>query len=266
MIIDAHAYVFPPSYNMKYLRSVEDCYKLKALSAGTIADAVLQADHSGTDKLLISGIADNTRNALMVNQFVEDSVKADPERLMGLACINPDIYDAEDLLNDALQRGFVGIMLQPGFQNVKLNSPKAMTLFEMAYEKTPIFIHLNGDDADETRLNRLKLALRSYRNMDWIISNSGSFDWMRSILDDLSALGARIVTSGMVEFMGVEETRKIIDLFGADNIIYGSCFPMRDMKQEIKLLESVPMTDAEHEKIFGENILGIFKKYEQKQD
>lgn len=261
MIIDAHAYVFPPSYNMKYLRSVEEYYNRKALSAGTVADALVHADDSGTDKLLISGVADNTRSALSANQFVEESVKANPERLIGLACINPDVYNTEELINDAISRGFRGIMLQADFQGIRLNSPKAMTLFEVVYEKMPIFIHINGSQADETELNRLKLALRTYRNMDWIISCDGSFEWLRAIGEDLALLGARIVTSGMVSSLGVDETRRIIDLMSAENIIYGSCFPMNDMKSELELLNSVPMTDAEREKIFGGNIMEIFKKY-----
>jgi predicted TIM-barrel fold metal-dependent hydrolase len=60
--------------------------------------------------------------------------------------------------------------------------------------------------------------------------------------------------------MSQEQFLKYIDAFGADRILYGSDFPVWDLKEEADFFNTLPLKAEDREKIAYKNAEKVLKK------
>lgn len=261
MIIDGHVHIYPPSIAAKAIMNIENQYDCKAASDGKIETALRQADEAGIDKMIINSVATIAKQVPVINKFIGETVNAHPDRLIGFATVHPDCPDLEEMIDAIVKAGFSGIKLHPDFQHFFLNSPKAMRMFDAIAGRLPVLIHIGDKTLEYSRPYRLVVVLRNFPNLDVIAAHLGGWSVWGSCADELAYNGAYVDTSSSIRFIGPERTRELIDLFGADKVIFGTDYPMANMKSEIEQFNSVPMTDEERKMILGDNLINLLNKY-----
>jgi predicted TIM-barrel fold metal-dependent hydrolase len=79
---------------------------------------------------LVHGFRSNMLGALVPNEFVADHVRRHPDRMLGIAGIDPLAPDAIDELERARSLGLVGVSISPSAQGFHAANSSAMRLYE----------------------------------------------------------------------------------------------------------------------------------------
>lgn len=59
------------------------------------------------------------------------------------------------------------------------------------------------------------------------------------------------------------QVRELIDIFGADHVLFGTDYPMWNPQDELEKLQLVPMTGEERELILHGNMERLLAKYQR---
>jgi len=135
MIIDAHA----------HLREGQ----------GEVADFIAAMDEVGIDKACVSNIVRNAlQNPDEINRFVFDAVQRYPDRLIGFACLLPQLADSDKLLERYVRDyGMKGLKLHPPIQDFSPTDPSIFPVVEKAIElDIPILFHTGPIFVERARL------------------------------------------------------------------------------------------------------------------
>jgi len=135
MIIDAHA----------HLRDGQ----------GDVSVFIAAMDENGIDKACVSNLV---RNALQkpdeINRYIFDAVQRYPDRLIGFACILPQLANAANLLELYVREyGMKGLKLHPPIQDFSPADPSIFPVVEKAIElDIPILFHTGPIFVERARL------------------------------------------------------------------------------------------------------------------
>lgn len=62
-----------------------------------------------------------------------------------------------------------------------------------------------------------------------------------------------------MKFYGLEQTRKILHMFGADQLIFGTDYPEGNYEEYFSILDQMDFTNGDMKKITNKNIESILK-------
>jgi hypothetical protein len=219
---------------------------------------VRSMDRCGIDAFVFSSFAAVHGETRAGNQEAADWVTEYPDRLYAYVVVNPN--DPEGSLADVTRylRGgtnFVGLKLHCHLHGAQLHDHGYVKCLAFANENDlPVLVHGGGqDDWDGTCLQ--------YPNANFIMAHACLWD---GVDRDGIALYERVRTipnlyvdvCGSAAYRG--SLRKLIDLVGADKILYGSDFPMFDFAWELGRVTLAEVSEDEKRSICGENARRIF--------
>jgi hypothetical protein len=110
----------------------------------------LRADH-GPDALndqlgcvdvaLIHGFRSRMLDANIPNQYIAELVSRQPDRLIGIAGIDPLVSDSTEELKNSIEMGLAGITISPSMQGIHPTHSSAMKIYETCSDKgMPVFV------------------------------------------------------------------------------------------------------------------------------
>jgi hypothetical protein len=217
-------------------------------------------DRCGIAAIVVSSFAAIHGETRAGNQEAADWVAEYPDRLYAYVVVNPN--DPEGTLADVTRflRGgtnFVGLKLHCYLHGAQLHDRGYAKCLAFASENDlPVLVHGGGkDDWDGMCLQ--------YPNANFIMAHACLWD---GVDRDGIALYERVRTTpnlyvdvcGSAAYRG--SLRKLIDLVGADKILYGSDFPMFDFAWELGRVTLADITDEEKRLICGENARRLFRR------
>lgn len=224
-------------------------------------------------EILVNGLlgynvrpGNNAEVVSLVNDFTRDVVKGKPGRFFGLCFINPAL--PESVVAEELDR----CLSIPEFRGVKLEldvncrDRKLDIVMQKADEyKVPVLHHAwylnpweNPDDRNQ--LNRSEprdvadLAQR-FPSVTIIMAHMEGSN-IRGILDIAELGNVFVDTSGSQPFSGTLEFA--IKELGADRILFGSDFPIRDLASQMGRILGTPLSRPDQEAVMFKNAQRIF--------
>lgn len=261
MIIDAHAHIFPNKIAAKAVAGIGQFYPdLKMHLDGTAETLINIGAEAGIDRFIVQSVATTPEQVESINNFIARSVQKYPDKFIGFAAMHPDYPDVEKEIDRAVSLGLKGVKIHPDFQKFCIDDPKAMKLYEVLEGRLPILIHTGDSRYQWSKPSRLVSVLEAFPKLDVIAAHFGGWsEW-----DDAAAvLGGKrlwVDTSSSLYAVSPQRARELINIFGAENVLFGTDYPMWEPKPELEMIDKIDLTPREREMIFHENaerLLGL---------
>lgn len=254
MIIDAHAHIFPDKIAEKASVSIGKFYDLPMRYNGTVKELIEMGERCGIDKFVVQSVATTEAQVESINTFIAECVSENPDKLIGFATIHPNYHDIKGEIERAVSLGLRGVKIHPDFQHFNIDDEKALKIYEVIEGKLPILIHTGDFRYEYSKPHRIVKVLDMFPKLDVICAHFGG--WSEWDMAEKCLFGRRIYvdTSSSLYDMTPERAKEAIDCFGADNVFFGTDYPMWDAKEELEMFSKIPLTEEEREKILYKNI------------
>ena len=252
MIIDMHAHIYPEKIADKAVNSICDFYSIPMYGRGTIPDLLEKGKAAGVSKFLVHSTATKPEQVNHINDFIMASCNTN-EELIGFGTLHPGMTDSYDEVTRVIKGGLKGIKLHPDFQTFNIDDPDAYHLYEACENRIPILIHMGDYRYDYSRPDKLAKILELFPKLTVIAAHFGGWSRWQESFDVLAGKQLYMDTCSSLEFIDGQMVRKFVDKHGADKFFFGTDYPMWDIKKELEIFDSLPLTDNEKELILGRN-------------
>jgi predicted TIM-barrel fold metal-dependent hydrolase len=214
-------------------------------------------DRAGVERAVVSTvdefIAVSNREG---NDEILRAVSAHPDRLTGLAAVNPWFREkgvAE--LSRCLEAGLSGLKLNSHLQGFVLSDPLVHPLVETCRRfAVPLYAH-TGTPVVAEPFQLAELA-RTFPDVPMVLGHMGYTDfWYDAVPAALQAENIYLETS-LIDIMNI---RTAIEKVGAERILFGSDFPESDLSLELEKMSLVEMNDDDRRRILGENAAKLWR-------
>jgi predicted TIM-barrel fold metal-dependent hydrolase len=235
-------------------------------------------DRAGVEKCVLLGwYWENQATCDLQNRWLIDFVQAYPDRLLGFAAVQPGAKQlALDSLERALDSGLCGIgELFPQAQGYAFSDPYFERIIEIAIDRNaPINLHVTDPLIVTTMATKatpledfVQLAKR-FPAAKLILAHWGGglpfYELNRQLRTILQNVSYDCAASPLLYSSRI--FRQVIDLVGADRVLYGSDYPLLvypreqttpEFKRFLNEVVSAGLTAEEQEKVLGENLLRL---------
>lgn len=279
MIIDFHTHIHPPWLRPRreeFLRRDATFGELFASPKARMATAerlIRRMDEDGVDVSVVMGIGwTDIDLARAANDYLVDAVTKHPDRLVGLACVNPGWGTAAvQEVRRCVDSGLRGIgELHPHTQGYDLGDQETMApLMEIASEHGLIVtthssepVGHNYPGKGTTYPEVLWRFIRNFSDVSIVCAHWGGglplYGLMPEVKDGLSRTYFDSAATTLLYDAQVFET--VASIVGAERILMGSDYPLVRARKVIGQVESSALSQSEKDQIVGGNakrLLGI---------
>ncbi len=258
-ICDAHAHIFPEKISQKAVSSIGSFYDIPMTFKNATADELIESGNQiGVTHYLVCSTATVHHQVESINSFIIQECRLHPE-FIGFGTLHPDYDNIENEVKRIMDSGLKGIKIHPDFQRFYIDEDKAFKIYEAIEGKLPILIHMGDPRYDYSRPKRLENIMKAFPKLDVFAAHLGGYERWDEAVTCLFGKNIHFDSSSSLEFMSAEYARDIIRGFGADNIFFGTDFPMWDHFSEVQRFMKLNLSDDENKKILSGNFKRFFK-------
>ena len=271
MIIDYHVHITPPDIikDWRRIAEKEDYFKLLSESPvnkfATAEDIVEELDRTRVDKAVIFGFGFKDMGLCKyVNDYVIESVKKYPDKLIGYMSIMPKSKDLEKEMDRCMDKGLCGVgELFPYGQEFDITNPVEMkNLAHLSIERDlPVMLHVNepvghyyAGKTDTTPVKASEFAAK-FPDLKVIFAHWGGglifYEMMPEIRAQNKNVYYDIAATPFLYDKAIYRVAKEMGLL--DKILFATDYPLIPMDQYIKDVEDSGLSLEDQYKIFGEN-------------
>ena len=279
MIIDFHTHVFPPQIkkNRKKYIELDPCFAIlysepKAKIA-TADELIASMDKAGVDVSVITNIGWTTHElCLETNDYIMESVARYPERLIGFGAVQPQSPEgAVAEIERCAKAGLKGIgEMRPDIQLLDLTDEMLMAPFVEALKKHKLILLTHAsepvghDYAGKGIItpDLLYSFITSFPDLTIVCAHWGGGLPFYALMPEVKKAMANVFfdTAASPLLYTSEIYNQVIQLVGADRILFGSDYPLLEQKRLIEEVKALKL-DGETEKLIlsgnAQRLLGI---------
>lgn len=253
-IIDAHAHIFPRKVAEKAVAGIGSFYQeLEMHCDGTAETLVKIGKEAGIERFIVQSVATTPGQVESINNFIARSVREYPDNFIGFAAMHPDYPDIEKEIDRAVSLGLRGVKIHPDFQQFCIDDDRAMKIYEIIEGRLPILIHTGDSRYQWSKPARLVKVLESFPKLDVIAAHFGGWSEWDDAAKSLGGKRLWVDTSSSLYAMSPARARELIDIFGVENVLFGTDYPMWQPKPELEMLAKIDLTETEREMILHKN-------------
>ena len=264
-IFDAHTHTYPEILSVRATANLGKFYGIDIGRTGTVNDLMQSSREAGVVGFLILGVATNARQVHKVNEAIAEDVdiaKRSGFHAYGYAAIHQDTEDFEEEIDYAVSVGLCGTKIHPDIQGVDIDDERLFPLYEILSARSlPICLHM-GDDRAEYRFSepkKLARVLDMFPRLPVLATHLGGYRSWDEAAEYLA--GRKTVTydiSSALWAMTPEFARHQIDVLGAENVMFGTDYPIIDAAGYLKMFDQIKLTSAERDMILWDNAARYF--------
>ena len=260
-VIDAHCHIYPEKIAAKAVEGIGNFYDLRMSERGTAADMLERGEKSGIDRFIIFSVATKPSQVTSINEFIAKEVSISHGKMIGLGTIHPDSADLRGDIHRIEDLGLRGIKIHPDFQKFKLDDYRYLKAYEIcSAAQLPVLIHTGDKRYDFSNPNRMKPVLECFPELTFIGAHFGGWSIWEQAAEELNGYPNFLVDcSSSFYALDKKTAKRLIRLYGADKILFGSDYPMWEANKELEYLFSLGLESTECEKILHFNAEKIFK-------
>jgi uncharacterized protein len=273
LIIDVHSHIFPP----------EICRDRELFFPGEPAFELLYRDHKKSPLTTAEGLIeamdrDGVRASMTFgfpwkqsdlirrsNDYILEAVQRYPDRLLGLACVNPELPGAVKEAERCLGGGLKGLGELASYLNGESSSwlESMKPLAALANDrKVPLLLHTN-EPVGHAYPGKARLPfwdiyelIKLFPKVTFILAHwGGGLWWYRMLKKEVrEVLNNTYFDTAASPFLYQPEIyRQAIQMMGVERILYGSDYPLLGLKRYEKELEQAGVSREERAAILGGN-------------
>jgi predicted TIM-barrel fold metal-dependent hydrolase len=258
MIVDAHTHVWPDAIAARALAG-NRVPGLEAYGDGTVAGLRTDMTGSGVDVSCCFAIANEPRHVESVNAFAA-GLRTD--RLFPVGSVHLGL-STEENLRTLDCNGITRVKIHPLFQGFGLDDARLWELFEAFGDRISVITHVGaGGDAHSNSLSSPAMIVEIAERFPLLrltACHFGGYKMFDLAEETLSGLDVTLETSWppSLSQLRPERVARFIRTHGAENVVFGSDWPMADPATEIAVIRSLGLSDRETELVLGHNLAAI---------
>lgn len=263
MLIDFHTHAFPERIAERAIDKLSfDSGGLKPQTDGTLGSLKEQMAKDGVNISVIQSIATNPTQQENVNDFAaqmnEDS------SIVAFGSVHPDAPDALCELERIKAMGLKGVKFHPEYQCFYADDDKMKPIYRKISNLGLITLFHAGHDygfyPPYHAMPRNMLGALRWLDTPVIAAHWGGVNCGEEVLDVLAGHDIWFDTSFGYANMPKSFAQMIVDKHTPDRILFGSDMPWHRPSWEVRLIESLDISDTDKEKIYYKNakkLLGL---------
>jgi len=245
MIIDAHAHISETDYGNAelYLQQIKEA----GIDQGVVVPGGMMDVRIMTEYIIGRK---NPENLVPNNEYVQKSIKANPDVLRGYFCVDPHEANASNKLEQAFRTGYKGLKLSPMTHQFSFSSKAIAELAELCGNYGyPVYTHVVYSPGASTA--KFAALAKQFPKTNFILGHMGFGPADQDGLEAAIALNNYFLETSTGNFLHIQEAVKKV---GPSKIIFGSEFPLSHPVVEIKKILLLDLSDGDKERILGGNI------------
>ena len=258
-VVDIHAHVYPEKIAIRAAKSVGEFYLIDMFEGGSV-DKLLEATAgSPITNFVIHSVATKPSHVEHINDFIAEQCRIHPE-FIGFATMHQDYPDPEAEIERAINLGLKGVKLHPDTQEVNMDDPRLMRIYEIIEGRLPLIVHTGDYRYDYSHPRRLKKILHTFPDLVVDAAHFGGWSIYDLAVEYLEHENCFLDMSSSRSFLGARRTEELVRIYGTDRIMFGSDFPMWDPVKEYNDFVSCKFSDDEIEDMTwhnAERFLGV---------
>ena len=257
-IIDFHTHVYPPKIADKASRSIRDFYGLEKYWVGTPENLLKWGGEAGVTRFVLLQVSIKPEQTHHINQFALDEMRAHAA-FSAFGAIHPQMPDVFGELDFLRENGFLGVKMHPDMQQINIDDPQMFPIYDALQGVMPIYFHCGDKKRDFSNPRRLHRVMQMFPRLQVIAAHLGGWSVFDLAYECLKDTDCFVDTCSCSPYLSREEFTRHIREYGADRVLFGTDFPIWQHKTEVEVIDSLPLTDDEKEKIFCGNALQFLR-------
>lgn len=259
-IIDAHCHVYPAAIAHKAADATGRFYGgLPTTCDGTVEALLAEGARSGIDHFIVQSVATKPEQVRSINRFIAREMEQHPGVLTGLGTLHPESRDIAGDVAELFALGLKGVKLHPDIQRFKLDDCRCMKIYELLEGKVPLLLHTGDKRFDNSNPNRLMPVLNAFKNLTVIGAHFGGYSIWEAAAEQLAGIPNLYVDCSSTMFALDDETVvRLIRLYGADRVLFGTDYPMWSPAAEVEHFIRLDLTEEERDLILHRNAERLF--------
>ena len=259
-VIDSHCHIYPEKIAERAVAGTDNFYGVTSFNKGTIADLLEKGDKAGVDRFIVQSVATTPHQVKSINEFIASSVDSAPHRFTGLGTLHPESYDIVGDIEHLVSLGLKGVKLHPDIQRFKLDDYRCLKIYEECEKRgLKMLLHTGDKRYDYSNPNRLLPLLKTYTDLIFIGAHFGGYSIWDEAAEKLSGFDNFYVDcSSSFGFITKEKAKELIKKYTADKILFGTDYPMWDIKAELDYFFSLGLDEQEIKSILSLNAIKLF--------
>lgn len=283
MIIDFHTHTFPDKLAPAAIEKLQSMSHTHPFTDGTAGALEASMARAGIDYSVVLPVATSPRQVPHVNDAsLRLNERGGETGVLSFGCMHPDFGGYREELARIADRGIKGVKLHPVYQGVDFDDPRFLRILDRAGELgLLVLIHagldvgfpgvVHGSPAMIRRaveaVGPVKLVLahmggwRSWDEAEALLPDTGVYLDTSFALDAMTSNGdGYYKTTEDLALLSEEQFLRIIRLFGADRVLFGTDCPWGDQSADLARLRRLPLAPEELSAILGGNaqrLLGL---------
>ncbi len=273
MIIDCHTHIFPPwviAERAKYASAdpvFKELYSSPKAKLAAADDLIAGMDRDGIDRAVAMNLSWRSADlCARTNDYVMETVARNPRRIVGFGMVDPDSPGALGEIERCAAGGLKGIG-ELRLDAASLQSPALADCLKAIEERALVLLvhasepvgHQYAGKGDMTP-DRLWSLITRFPGLRVIAAHwGGGLPFYALIPEVQQSLASVYYDTAASPFLYRPEVyRRVIDLVGAEHILFGSDFPLMPPARVVNEIRSQALPAGEERLILGGNAARLF--------
>ncbi len=251
-IIDVHTHVFPDAIAGRAAHNIGAYYGIPMEGDGTVSMLKSRVPAGIDCKFVISSAALKAHNVVPGNDFLLAAAQSDAA-FIPFGSVHPDmgIDAAVEELHRIAALGVKGVKLHPDFQHLYIDGDNMWEIYNACADLgLPVLFHVGDKNTDFSTPQRMYRVMQRLPQLKVIAAHLGGYSVWDEAKDVLIGSGVYMDCSESRPFLTIEETYDLIQRHGVDRVMFGSDYPVACTDTVYGLIDELPFTAEEKEKLF----------------
>jgi len=258
-IIDFHVHIYPDKIAQRAVQSVGEFYNLEMDGNGTDHEVLKIGNETGITNYVVHSVAVSASRVETINDYIISECAMHKE-FYGFGTMHIDYENKIEETQRFLQSGLKGVKIHPDTQKFNMDDQNMFELYDFLQQtQTPILIHCGDYRYDYSHPRRLKNILKQFPNLIAVGAHFGGWSVFDLAYEYLKDEKCYLDTSSSFSMLGLKRAKELIQMYGAERMVYGSDFPMWDFQKTLNDFLSLELSDDENKLILSENAKKILK-------
>ncbi len=272
MIIDVHTHIFPPDVmERREIYAKRDAsfnliYGNPNARMVTFEDLVAEMDEAGVDKSVACGFPWKSIDLCRQhNDYMMDAIEAYPERIIGLATVNPVAGKACDTeLGRCFDGGLRGVgEISADAQGFKLDDESITGRVVRAVEEAGLFLLLHANEdvghyypgKTPTTPAPVYRFLEKFPDVTCVLAHWGGGIFFYELMPEVAKITSSVYyDTAASPFLYRPDVYKVaVEVVGPGRILFGTDYPLLRMRRHLDELERAGLSKGVLEGILGRN-------------
>ena len=259
MRVDVHTHVYPDRIAEVITQIMSRDFGYDAVTSATVDAIKTHMRESGVDKSIVLGVTERVDQVRGANDWL---ISIQDDMLVPFGAIHPDLEDKPGEVRLLRENGIKGIKLHPIMNQFYPDDPKMFPVYEEMGETMVLEIHsgkwphTKPGDPLYAAPERVMNVVRQFPKLKVIALHLGGFYMLDEAERELIGRDNVLIDTTWppsIKEVGVKTLTTIINKHGINKVCFGTDFPLASQSADAEFIESLAISDADKEKILGEN-------------